>query len=981
MMWHDEEYAEEEIDSEYDDVESDGDKGSEEDTSYSERHQKRSVDDLRSKIWSILEKFKKPVAFAFSAVNPSLPNPGLQILQHEVIGLPLSTHDAKIIISQASPSPFGMGEETLVDESVRKCWELNPAQFTLENPEWTEAMKTMVDSVSSGLGIEGGEEKIVAELNKLLLYEPGAFFKKHKDSEKAPAMFGTLVVCLPSAHKGGKLVLTHGDEKYEFETAGSSRFSTSFAGWYADITHEILPVTSGYRLMLTYNLIWRTDLKIPSYDMACGQAQKLCMLLQEYNLQIENEDSKYPPILLHKLSHKYTQANLKFNLLKPQDLSQVQTLSEVSAKLGFHIYLGTLKLKVERDDECSDFEEKSHDLKNLVELNGKLLVQNLECPDDCIIDPSPEGKRKADKEEHHGPTGNEGCPSTYWYYDTVVVLVPPSKQLDFVFQFSTEGKVIEPVFFKLMKTFSENKDKKHMLKQLCMLALKQKPYRNKYELNMNNEYSKTVLPFYQQAAATALDLGCLKLFDEACTKTKNEILLILDIPHRLGRLAADKGLATVKDQLMKGVCFASTIEKKVKFLESVSEGFEAALQDPSTSERANLKKWAGEALFESVSQFEMNTKADCISLVNLYKTVDWSLFASKTMPVIMKAVPVVRINFINEFMSTLQLKLTKEQSSFIGSIIDSIWTKFDFQSIQTESATAGKKIALTESELNTFLKNIVKIFSSDYQETTIIPAMLKSIPNASKKCSEQFVSLAHKILKNKLSTFKLSAKVVAPPASHKCLIQALLTKFLKENVGCEPQAPSNWSLPPRSSCSCPDCTVINKFLQDPTKQSLDFPCAERRRCHLYQNFTKHKKDVETTHEQDFDVGTIRTGSPFIWRITKHQDGYETKKSEWLRKVEATKRTLSILRKDELVNSKLETYLQPYHDSIMMVSIKDLPDLKSLVALPKIPEASHIVPHSLQNSTVQPSRKREGSKVEASEGQTIKRPKPGVDPLS
>lgn len=64
--------------------------------------------------------------------------------------------------------------------------------------------------------------KVYAELYKLLLYEEGAFFMPHQDSEKAPGMFGTLIICLPSAHQGGELVLEHGRDKITFETSPTS---------------------------------------------------------------------------------------------------------------------------------------------------------------------------------------------------------------------------------------------------------------------------------------------------------------------------------------------------------------------------------------------------------------------------------------------------------------------------------------------------------------------------------------------------------------------------------------------------------------------------------------------------------------------------------------------------------------------------------------------------------------------------------------
>lgn len=43
----------------------------------------------------------------------------------------------------------------------------------------------------------------------MLIYEKGAFFKAHTDTEKIPGMFGTMVICLDSAHEGGDVIVKH----------------------------------------------------------------------------------------------------------------------------------------------------------------------------------------------------------------------------------------------------------------------------------------------------------------------------------------------------------------------------------------------------------------------------------------------------------------------------------------------------------------------------------------------------------------------------------------------------------------------------------------------------------------------------------------------------------------------------------------------------------------------------------------------------
>lgn len=68
----------------------------------------------------------------------------------------------------------------------------------------------------SELGVQG--DGIRAELYKMLLYEKGAMFKQHADSEKTAGMFGTLVISLPSAHWGGAVVVSHNGQRCSLQT-------------------------------------------------------------------------------------------------------------------------------------------------------------------------------------------------------------------------------------------------------------------------------------------------------------------------------------------------------------------------------------------------------------------------------------------------------------------------------------------------------------------------------------------------------------------------------------------------------------------------------------------------------------------------------------------------------------------------------------------------------------------------------------------
>lgn len=66
-------------------------------------------------------------AFSFSESYADAPNPVLKLSDLGVVGLPLSLRDAEAIKSHAVQAPFGMGEETVVDKTVRDTWEMDAA--------------------------------------------------------------------------------------------------------------------------------------------------------------------------------------------------------------------------------------------------------------------------------------------------------------------------------------------------------------------------------------------------------------------------------------------------------------------------------------------------------------------------------------------------------------------------------------------------------------------------------------------------------------------------------------------------------------------------------------------------------------------------------------------------------------------------------------------------------------------------------------
>lgn len=70
-------------------------------------------------------------AFSFSKTYQDAPNPGLRLADLGTVGLPLSTREAEAVKMRCALAPFGKGERTLVDKTVRDTWEMDAPEVCL----------------------------------------------------------------------------------------------------------------------------------------------------------------------------------------------------------------------------------------------------------------------------------------------------------------------------------------------------------------------------------------------------------------------------------------------------------------------------------------------------------------------------------------------------------------------------------------------------------------------------------------------------------------------------------------------------------------------------------------------------------------------------------------------------------------------------------------------------------------------------------
>ncbi len=298
---------------------------------------KRAVG-IHEQLLELLGTVNRPGEFCTAGDRPML-MPGLEVHGLGPLRLPLGTAQARRLIKLGRQAPYGKGTKTVVDTAVRRCWELDPKQFTLTNPQWKTMIGEIVTDVEQALGLTG--YKLTPHLYKLLLYEPGGFFLPHRDGEKLDRMVATLVVGLPAVHTGGELIVRHDGHQRTIRYRGAAAGTElSYAAFYADCEHEVRPVQSGYRLCLTYNLTLaagrgKKGLTAPAYG------ETIAELGRRLATWCESPDAGK---LAVTLEHRYSQKGLSCDMLKGVDRARAQVLFQAAAQAGCVAHLALVTL-------------------------------------------------------------------------------------------------------------------------------------------------------------------------------------------------------------------------------------------------------------------------------------------------------------------------------------------------------------------------------------------------------------------------------------------------------------------------------------------------------------------------------------------------------------------------------------------------------------------------------------------------------------
>jgi hypothetical protein len=387
---------------------------------------------------------------------------GLDDLRLEVKGvgqieLPVPPAQAEQLRELARPARFGRGELTLLDPRVRDTHEIPKSRVKIDKRQWQRTLGPVLAGLASDLGVPKGC-RLEAEFHAMLVYGPGQFFAPHQDSEKSDAMIGTLVVMLPSDARGGVLQIDHGGQTVSYR---SSKTALTFVAFYADCLHQVKPVTSGHRVVLTYNLLLRGDTAMARLTEPALVDALAKTITEHFNTRVParygSRDEDPPTRLVFLLDHEYTERGLSWTRLKGTDTDRAGAVRAAAEAAGCEVVLALARVheiwnaeetwqprnrrrwsrydddednyldpggSAPEDYELTDLIDSNIELTHWLDESGRPAAASLVVRDSEVCASTPSAELTPYESQYEGYMGNYGNTMDRWYRRAALALWP-----------------------------------------------------------------------------------------------------------------------------------------------------------------------------------------------------------------------------------------------------------------------------------------------------------------------------------------------------------------------------------------------------------------------------------------------------------------------------------------------------------------------------------------------------------------------------
>jgi predicted 2-oxoglutarate/Fe(II)-dependent dioxygenase YbiX len=767
------------------------------------------------------------VSGAFSARRSAQPDD----LRIEVRGvgplrLPVAAEQARALRAVARPARYGQGDRTLLDARVRDTWEIPKSRVKIDQRRWKKTLLPVLERLRADLGLPAGC-RLRAELASMLVYAPGQFFAPHQDSEKGEGMLATLVVMLPGSSRGGSLVVEHAGQQVSYRSSGKR---LAFVAFYADCRHEVRPLTSGHRVVLTYNLHLAGDTADAASDLpavADATSQLADCLDGHFSMGSAQR-------LVYLLDHQYTAHGLSWARLKGADAVRGAALRAAAARADATAALALAEVHQTwecddpdgdtpprwRDDNWDDDEgdeepdgalgPEGYELGELLVSETRLdrwivdepgaaaepITAMIDDTEVCTATPSVNLSPHAS--EYEGYMGNEGNTMDHWYRRGAVVCWPRRDE------FVVRAEASPDWALKTLAESLRDGDISQARERVAALS----PFWNRV--------ARPSHPWEHPGADGEQD----GQQDRERLARALDVAAGLDDPALAGTL-----LAPFRVQLLTPQHASPLAGLGAGYGQNWTRDLLAAWSDPGTPRSISSPGWLGWMSTLAGMCAALRDTGDAGGMVaGLLLADSWHWLA--------EAIQTRR---------SVTRPTRREQA--LGELAPPIAALLEAAAEIDATALRDTALEVLRAGDDTLLPCLVQI----QRATANLPATARAAAG--------------------LDTL----------AGHAIqLLQARLDE--------PPRGPDDYLIPAPGGCTCPLCDTLASFLTDPAQRTLEWPLAQKRRQHIHQRIEGHELPIR--HQ------TRRAGRPYTLVLTKTAELFnreaQTRRQDhddltWLRK--------------------------------------------------------------------------------------------------
>jgi hypothetical protein len=714
----------------------------------------------------------------------------------------------------------------------------------------------------------------------------------------------------------------------------------SCAAWYSDVVHEVKPITSGYRLVLIYNLVQGSSGPITTAASRTDSKSRLKNVLSQWSAICNRDNPGISRILAYKLSYKYSISSLSFNTLKGSDNVKFQHLDEVCKEKDFLLYLAHIKKEdsgacadnnawrydedsARRDNgyetdeyqrlrngptadekqdfggchEIIEFHRRSIQLTRVLDQNRTEVAKNI----DFAIEDIAQGnifKRAPDYENYTGYTGNEGVSTTHFYNDTIILVLPRRFRVDLLYMsVKTDPDHVLTWIKRLQDDLDHTPDASTKLKlqRLCELIIKQRRKITSSRLSWAREDGNS------NTMMTAVARAALKVDDVVLLK---EALQLLEGPPPLRIFGlirtAIPGLGFVKLRPALWVAF-----KKLTEVDSRRSALLRIAGTPSATSGESLgandrivDEWISAHIGSILSPQSSLTADDGTSLADMTKD-----FGPATL--MQGIVPCIEIRSDNPAFSLaflfrlFELRDGRIPASTLGEAYSKILGKLITQQADSEQGISKHKFEISASQYMQILEHC-EILSLDGSIGSVFEK-IEDVASAARIEAFGILLLPYLDLLLAYLEERASDSILTNDCSDH--VYTILETFSTRYVRPEPRNPAYRTCLFQSvRCCCHDCLGLKAFMEDDNRKTWEKRVVQARRKHLQGQVSRELYRCET----------IASGMPHLLVITKVHGTYLQEHWRWRRRFNEARALIGRLDS----NPWLRQLLGDTHDEIV-----------------------------------------------------------------